>query len=189
MLTKYCHKCKQYKPLCNFARDKFQKDGLQHQCRDCAKSYYLGHRLKRIEYVKMYRGTSNGKRVHLEASRRYREFHKATIAKQRKAYYRTLKGRLYVCFNGIKRRCNISASKDYKWYGGKGVCCLFASFDEFYDYITVDLGCNTIEKLKRKEIDRVDNNSHYMKGNIRFVSHKENCNNRRSYPANRKRRE
>lgn len=28
------------------------------------------------------------------------------------------------------------------------------------------------------DIDRIDNNGHYEKGNIRFVTHKENCNNR-----------
>lgn len=186
--VKRCSKCKEKKPFSEFYKDKSQKCGLNNRCKVCVRNYYRLHKGQIILRVKNYRETEKGKQVHLEASKKYRESHKTIIAKQRRAYYETLKGRLHCCFDGILRRCNVKTSKDYRYYGSRGICCLFDSFDEFYKYITVDLGYNTIEKLNGLELDRQDNNSHYVRGNIRFVSHKVNCQNRRNYPANRKRR-
>lgn len=63
---------------------------------------------------------------------------------------------------------------NYNRYGGRGIRCKFNSFEEFFCYIV-----NTLEIDPRGlQIDRVNNNGHYEIDNIRFVTAKENCNNR-----------
>ena len=65
------------------------------------------------------------------------------------------------------------------YWGGRGIRNLFNSFDEFYNHVVNDLGITTIEQIKGLDIDRIDNDSHYMVGNIRFCTRKESNHNRR----------
>ena len=95
---------------------------------------------------------------------------RATYARVYRSYFNN---HLQQVYRGICKRCNNPKNKDYKYYGGRGIKCLFKSADEFVDYV--------INKL---QVDRIDNNGHYEEGNIRFVTSKENNNNRR--PRKRK---
>lgn len=95
-------------------------------------------------------------------------------------YTKTLEGHLRACFYNIIQRCDNPKHRLYKWYGGRGICCLFETVYEFIDYVITDLNYNTIEKLKGLTIDRIDNNGDYRRGNIQFVTQKVNCNNRRN---------
>lgn len=92
-----------------------------------------------------------------------------------KRYRNTIKGRLREVYRGISYRCNNIRSPAYKNYGGRGIKNKFESFDEFFDYV--------VGKLKISPagltIDRIDNNGHYEKGNIRFVTKAENNRNKR----------
>ena len=105
---------------------------------------------------------------------KWQQIHKVKITKYNKDYYQTIVGHLRKCFSNIKRRCNNSGCPDYKNYGGRGIKCLFKSSQEFVDYIINVLKINP----HNLEIDRIDNNGHYEKGNIRFVTRKINRNNR-----------
>ncbi|KKK51461.1 hypothetical protein LCGC14_3114730 [marine sediment metagenome] len=78
----------------------------------------------------------------------------------------------------MNQRCSDPKAHNYNRYGGRGIKCLFKSLDTFRDYVMNGSGYDTIEKLKGLQIDRIDNNGHYEKGNIRFVTAKENSNNR-----------
>lgn len=91
-------------------------------------------------------------------------------------YRQTIRGVLVSRYADIKRRCTNSKHKAYKDYGGRGIKCLFESSDEFANYIMGKLQINP----HGFDIDRINNNGNYKSGNIRLITHKENCNNRRT---------
>lgn len=119
--------------------------------------------------MQRYRQTEKGKAT----LRRYRQSKRGkTIERQ---YFLTIIGHLRRVFNGIKVRCNNLKCVAYKNYGGRGIKCLFESSDEFVDYVV-----NVLRVDPRDlQIDRIDNDGDYVKGNIRFVTCSENCKNRR----------
>lgn len=76
-------------------------------------------------------------------------------------------------------RCYAKDNKDYAYYGGRGISVFDewkASRDAFEDY------CKTLPNAFKDgySIDRIDNNSNYEPGNIRFITHEDQCNNRRN---------
>lgn len=82
---------------------------------------------------------------------------------------------LYSRWKNMKRRCYDKNYKQYKDYGGRGiqVCNEWLySFRNFYDW-AVNNGFD--ESL---QIDRIDNDGNYEPDNCRFVTPKENANNR-----------
>lgn len=148
-MTKQCTKCKEWKPLSEFSKHLPGKNGLRARCRKCCNYHY-----------KKYRQTKRAKLLRRKSDEKYRQ---------------TLIGHLYHRFNTIKQRCVDSTQKCYKNYGGRGIKCLFKSSDEFVNYIINELQIDP----RGLQIDRIDNDGHYEKGNIRFVTCKENNNNRR----------
>lgn len=81
-------------------------------------------------------------------------------------------------YDGMKKRCYNPKEKCYKDYGGRGikVCDRWLeSFDNFFE------DCLVLDKAFEKDysIDRRDVNGNYEISNIRFITHKEQCNNRR----------
>jgi len=89
-------------------------------------------------------------------------------------YKNTIKGWLNACFRGIKIRCNNPKHLNYKYYGGRGIKCLFKSVDEFVDYVINELKVDP----RGLDIDRIDNDGNYEPGNIRFITHAKNMKNR-----------
>jgi hypothetical protein len=84
---------------------------------------------------------------------------------------------LYSVLRGIVRRTVDPSSKDYKYYGGRGIklCLEWANFPaEFVEWGLV----NGWEKSL--QIDRIDNDGDYSPVNCRFVNSKENIHNRRN---------
>lgn len=83
---------------------------------------------------------------------------------------------LYKTWKHIKERCTNVKSKDYKYYGGRGIKICDEWKDDvktFYDW------CMSNGWKKGLEIDREDNNGNYEPGNCRFVTHKTNGRNTR----------
>lgn len=90
------------------------------------------------------------------------------MSNNKKKYRQTTKGYLRNCFHNIQQRCNNPKTISYKYYGAKGVKCLFKSFDSFYHYVAVDLGL-IYEDIKDKEIHRI-NDGNYEPGEIKFLT-------------------
>ena len=157
---KYCSSCKKQKPLITFNKKSASKDGLQAQCKSCQNNY----------------------------AKNYQQIHKIKIARYQKEYQEKYKqtfiGYLHRCFSDIKQRCENLKHSRYKDWGGRGIRCLFGSANDFINYIIVDLGYDTLEKIKGLYLDRIDNNGHYEIGNIRFVTPKISANNRRKRRSN-----
>jgi hypothetical protein len=83
---------------------------------------------------------------------------------------------LYIVWCNIKARCHNPKEKGFKDYGGIGITvCLEwkESFQKFYD----DMATGYEKSL---QLDRIDNGKGYFKENCRWVTCKENCNNKRN---------
>ncbi|KKK76592.1 hypothetical protein LCGC14_2862090 [marine sediment metagenome] len=89
-------------------------------------------------------------------------------------YYATTKGYLRRVYASMKQRCTNTEHISYKYYGARGIKCLFTP-DAFVNYVV-----NTLKVDPRGlQIDRIDNDGDYEPGNIRFVTRSENCQNKR----------
>mgnify|MGYP007038196624 CR=1 FL=1 len=86
---------------------------------------------------------------------------------------------LYKVWCAMKSRCNSPNVKQYKDYGGRGikVCDEWNDKNGFIAFSSWALSHGYQTGL---EIDRIDNNGNYEPSNCRFVTHKENMNNRRN---------
>ena len=99
---------------------------------------------------------------------------KESSRKSNKRNRSTIRGHLQRIFASMKQRCTDFKRYNYPRYGGRGIKICFKSSDEFVDYVI-----NVLQIDPRGlQIDRIDNDSNYEPGNIRFVTCKENCNNK-----------
>lgn len=176
---KRCSKCKQeYPPTTKyFYRNRKHKDGLRSCCKQCDncqerkeqksqyyKQYYKTHREKKRQYCKQWCQEHRTERLqyHHQYGKRYRK---------------TLQGHLKLMWDNMLKRCNNPKIRDYKYYGGRGIEVKFISFDDFYNYVVNELKADP----RGLTVDRIDNDGHYKRGNIRFVSQAENNRNKRAY--------
>ena len=91
--------------------------------------------------------------------------------------FNSIKNYLRRIFAGMVSRCTYPKHPSFKYYGGRGIQCLFLSAEEFIDYVI-----NVLQVDPRGlTIDRIDNNSNYERGNIRFVTRSKNQQNKGPY--------
>ena len=154
MPTKRCYACGRTLSLDCFNKNRAKKDGLATECRACKKISDAKSHQKNLATRKRYASTA-GKKNYAR-------------------YYATPKGYLTVVYHNILKRCNNPKVRSYNRYGGRGIKCLFESLDDFRGYVLDILRVNPVGLT----IDRIDNNGNYEKGNIRFVTMKENLNNK-----------
>ena len=184
---KTCSKCGIWKPRSEFYKNPKASDNLRSWCKLCCNKdnrkrepKYKKTREKYLKpehgkkQAKLYRQThkkelSNKKKQHYQK-------HRNELLELKKQYYKTILGHLRRVYNNIKHRCNNSEAEDYKWYGGRGIKVKFKSSNEFINYVRNELKVDP----RNLDIDRINNNGHYEPGNIRFITHRENCNNRRN---------
>ncbi len=172
--SKACSQCKiEYAiTLENFGREPRAKDGLRSECRECK-------RVHDKEYQAGYKLTEKGKAVNKRKGEKYRNSVRGKKKREQYAeeYRATVNGHLRNIFSSMLQRCNNPDQKAYKNYGGRGIKVCFESADEFVDYVINGLQIDP----RKLQIDRIDNDGNYEKGNIRFVTRRENNENKRPY--------
>ncbi len=79
----------------------------------------------------------------------------------------------YRSFSHAKNRCENLNTGAYQHYGKRGIEFRFNSFEEFY----AELGDKPSPK---HSLDRIDNDGHYEKGNVRWATQQQQGNNKRN---------
>ncbi len=69
-------------------------------------------------------------------------------------------------WNHVTSRCNNPNDVSYKYYGGRGIQCLFESCSEFTNYVINELQVDP----RGLQIHRINNNGNYEPGNIKFLT-------------------
>ena len=85
--------------------------------------------------------------------------------------------KLYIVWNGMKRRCSEPQYKAYEHYGGRGITVCekwLKSFETFYSWAINNGYSNGLT------LDRVNNDGDYSPENCRWVTQKEQNNNKRN---------
>jgi hypothetical protein len=86
--------------------------------------------------------------------------------------------RFYHIYCGIVSRCKYKSKKDYRWYGGKGIRCLWLTFSDFKQDMYKSY-LSHVKKFGEKEttIDRINSDGNYCKENCRWATLEEQKNN------------
>lgn len=100
------------------------------------------------------------------------------LSQQRRTHGRS-HTRLYNIWMGMRRRCTEPRFQMYRYYGGRGirVCEAWNSASAFLDWALANGYRDDLQ------IDRIDTNGNYEPSNCRWVTPKENANNRRTKAA------
>lgn len=88
-----------------------------------------------------------------------------------------MKNRLYSIYQGMTKRCYYPDNQNYKYYGGKGIVICNEWKSDFSAFKKWALENGYQDNLT---IDRINTNGNYEPSNCRWVSMKEQCNNRTS---------
>ncbi|MEY4331797.1 MAG: hypothetical protein RLZZ196_535 [Bacteroidota bacterium] len=83
--------------------------------------------------------------------------------------------KLYSIWSNMKTRCNNDKSNCYQNYGGRGISICNEWNNDFLSFYNWAIVNGWDKDLK---LDRTDNNGNYEPTNCRFITNKENCNNK-----------
>jgi len=151
---KTCSKCQLIKSKSEFYKDSSHKDGLQSSCKTCVNSYQKQYNADPVKKDK-----------------------KATYDK---SYSALPEKHLAKVFHHARDRCTILLHPRYSDWGGRGIKMNFPDVKSFVDYCLPLYNAALLKYSGQKvQCDRINNDGSYEPGNIRFVTCKMNCANRR----------
>lgn len=146
IIVKTCSSCKEKytAKVENFSIDRKRKDGLSSWCRVCSRGA-----------ARRYNSSSKGK---------------LSVAASKSKFNASVKGKLSRTYHNILQRCNATyGNVNDRQYNGKGIECKFGSAAELFDYVV-----NVMEVDPRGKVcHRIDNDGHYERGNIEFLTRAE----------------
>ena len=89
--------------------------------------------------------------------------------------------KFYSIYRGIIGRCTNPNSPNYRHYGGRGIKCLWSSFENFKEDM-YESYLNHVEEFgeDNTSIDRIDVNGNYCKENCKWSTQQEQANNKRN---------
>jgi hypothetical protein len=88
-----------------------------------------------------------------------------------------MKTKIYNKWCNMKARCNNPNDHHYKYYGGRGITICNEWVNDFQAFEEWALKNGYSDNL---ELDRIDNNGIYEPKNCRFITKKQNANNKRN---------
>jgi hypothetical protein len=157
---KRCSKCKEYKSVKEFSPNKKHKDKLASHCKECRnKTARIYHQ----QYLEKCRKNSR------QRQQKWRKENPEKYQIGLEQYHSTIRGYTRRLYHRIKIRCENPKHPKYKYYGGRGIECLFKNADEFIEYVIDELHVDP----RKLETHRIDNNGHYTFGNIEFLTQAE----------------
>lgn len=91
------------------------------------------------------------------------------------------KSRLYYLWCGMRSRCNYKKNNRYDLYGGRGIK-VCKEWDEYWIFRkwALENGYDISAKRGECTLDRIDVNGDYEPNNCRFITNKEQNNNKRT---------
>ena len=87
---------------------------------------------------------------------------------------------LNIIWHGMKERCLNPNAENYKWYGERGITVCQEWTQDFTAFYTWAIQAGW---QPGSELDRINNDEGYSPENCKWVSHKQQCRNRRSNRA------
>jgi len=192
MNSKKCSKCGKIKILEEFHRKKSGIYGRKSICKTC-RSQIEYPNPKNIKWTEQEKEllTQNYHKINIyELAKIISKHSIASIRTQARKQgvnipmHHLSHHHLYGTLERINSRCNNIKDKSFKDYGARGIeIADYWNFNKTARNIALKNFIEYAESLNRNEdleIDRINNNGHYEKGNIRWVTRLDNANNKRS---------
>lgn len=168
---KRCKRCKTPKPKVDFCNNKTSPDGLNAECRTCAKERYVLKRQERSTRAKNYYNRPEVRETKRIYGKRYREINKESLAKKDLDTYRSFTGYASELFYKV-----IFRVKHQETYKAREICFTKTEFLTFilnnpeYKSLHAAWVASGYDKKLSPSVDRVDNEGHYTLANIQIIT-------------------